>query len=171
MCAIEIIYKYNLTESVKKTQEIVVDFDWIHALKTSKNETQVRQQVAKAIDPLSKHMMNAPGPALVNTMPDEVVNWIAETAIVWAQHEGIRDNETEWFFQEPEECPEPEVIETVVEVPVYLEGECPPCPEPEACDPCPIVDCPIPEPCPTPFCDELKCEECEECLCEEYCES
>ncbi len=84
MCAIEIIYKYNLTEAVKETKETVVESTWIHNLKSSKSEDEVRGHVAQAINPLSMKMMNAPGQALVKTMPDEVVNWIAETAILWA---------------------------------------------------------------------------------------
>ncbi len=94
-------------------------------------------------------------------MPDEVVNWIAETAILWAAKDGVRDNETEWFFIEPEECPEPEVVEVIVEKPVYLETECPVCPEVEPCAPCPIVDCPVPEPCPVPLCPDVEPVECE----------
>ena len=39
MCGIELIYKYNLTEAIKETQEIVVESNWIHNLKSSKNET------------------------------------------------------------------------------------------------------------------------------------
>ena len=113
------------------------------------------------------HMMNAPGEALVKTMPDDVVNWIAETAIIWAQKEGVRDDDTEWFFVEPEECPEPEVVEVIVEREVFVEAECEPCQE-QTCDPCPIVDCPVPEACPFPICEECVCEE---CLCDEYCEA
>jgi hypothetical protein len=122
-------------------------------------------------------MMNAPGSALVKTMPNEVVNWIAESVIVWSSYNGVRDNETEWFFKEPEECPEPEVVEVIVERPVYIEAECPacldtPCPQPL----CPIVDCPVPEPCSPVICPPIPtviCEptECEECLCDEYCAS
>lgn len=39
MCAIELIYKYNLSEAIKDTKEIIVESDWIHDLKASKNET------------------------------------------------------------------------------------------------------------------------------------
>jgi hypothetical protein len=42
--------------------------------------------------------MMANGSSLVATMPDEVVNWLAETAIVWAQNNNVTDNATEWFF-------------------------------------------------------------------------
>lgn len=63
-----------------------------------------------------------------------------------------------------------------MERPVYIEAECPACPEPSPCAICPIVDCPVPEPCTPIFCPEPKtviCEptECDECLCDEYCAS
>ena len=35
MCAVELIYKYNLTEAVKETKDIVVEQNWIHNLKTA----------------------------------------------------------------------------------------------------------------------------------------
>ena len=70
---------------------------------------------------------------------------------------------------EPEECPEPEVVEVIVERPVYIEAECD-CPDIAPCEPCAVCDCPVPEPCPVPYCPDTECE-CEECLCDEYCES
>jgi hypothetical protein len=46
MCAVEIIYKYNLTEAVKETKKLVVEENWIHNLKSARNETKVREIVA-----------------------------------------------------------------------------------------------------------------------------
>ena len=35
MCAVELIYKYNLTDAVKDTKNIVVEETWIHNLKAA----------------------------------------------------------------------------------------------------------------------------------------
>jgi hypothetical protein len=54
--------------------------------------------------------MGAKGSDLVKTMPDEVVNWIAESSILWAEENDVTDNSTDWFFEEPVVCPEPVTI-------------------------------------------------------------
>lgn len=92
--------------------------------------------------------MNANGSDLVRTMPNEVVNWMAETAILWAEENNVTDNSTDWFFEEPEVCPEPVTIyeEVIVEREVEVEVPCP------ACQECPVVDCPVPEACPVVVC-------------------
>ena len=53
MCAIEIIYKYNLTEAVKQTKHHVIEQNFIHNLKSARNETKVREIMSVAISPMT----------------------------------------------------------------------------------------------------------------------
>ena len=56
MCLVEVIYKYDLSDAVKQTKDIVDDQNWIETMK-SLNTTEATAKMAVALDPIARQLL------------------------------------------------------------------------------------------------------------------
>ena len=84
------IQKYNLQTAIQKSNEIVHDGSWVQSLKDAeKDQLLIRQEISEVLNPITQQMMKAPAELLVDKMSDDFVNLISQTAIAFAQVEGV----------------------------------------------------------------------------------
>jgi hypothetical protein len=76
------------------------------------NETEIRYEISEALSPITLQMMKIPATEFVATMDDNIVNWLADSAIAWA---GMNDTATK---NELKTC---EPIIEYVPVPIQIE--------------------------------------------------
>jgi hypothetical protein len=83
MCLVEVIYKYNLSEAVKETKAIVDDSQWIIDIReASYNDSMAI--LGETMIPIARDLLNITGDELVEKLPDEILNWIIDSAVVFA---------------------------------------------------------------------------------------
>ena len=119
MCLVEVIYKYNLSAAIKQTKEIVDDQKWLETMKDL-DEQQARDKMAVALEPIAQQLLNKTGDVMVEQIPEEVITWIFDSAVVFAASEGTisQDDAVEFLNPKCEECVEYVQEERIVEVPV-----------------------------------------------------
>ena len=119
MCLVEVIYKYDLSEAVKQTKDIVDDQKWLESMSSLDSEA-ARDKMGVALEPIAQRLLNVSGEAMVNEIPEEVITWIFDSAVVLASSEGTISQEEAVQILSPkcEECPEWVQEEKIVEVEV-----------------------------------------------------
>ena len=107
MCLVEVIYKYNLSDAVKQTKEIVDDQKWLETMKDL-DEESAREKMAVAMEPIANKLLNVTGEEMVEQIPEEVITWIFDSAVVFAASEGTisQDEAVEFLNPKCEECVE-----------------------------------------------------------------
>lgn len=86
----QMVFKYNLTTAVQESNIIVHDKSWVQSLKNAEeDESLIRQEISKALNPITEELMKVPAEEFVQTMSDDIVHWISDTAIAFAKVEGI----------------------------------------------------------------------------------
>lgn len=119
MCLIEVIYKYDLSDAVKQTKAIVDNQNWLEDM-LSLSPEKSREKLGVALDPIAMKLLNSTGDQMVQEIPEEVVTWIFDSAVVLAASEGTisQDEAVEFLNPKCEECVDTIYEEKIVEVPV-----------------------------------------------------
>jgi hypothetical protein len=114
-----VIYKYDLSEAVKQTKEIVDDQQWLESMRDLDTES-AKDKMGIALEPIAQRLLNVSGEAMVDEIPEEVITWIFDSAVVLAASEGTISQEEAVQILSPkcEECVEWVQEERVVEVEV-----------------------------------------------------
>jgi len=64
------VFKYNLTTAVQESNIIVHDKSWVQSLKNAEeDESLIRQEISKALNPITEEMMKVPAEEFVQTIP------------------------------------------------------------------------------------------------------
>ena len=66
------------------------------------NDSETRNEISEALDPITLQMMKIPAGDLVDKMSSNMVNWLADSAIAWAKKEGDDSFDKEIEYCEPE---------------------------------------------------------------------
>ena len=119
MCLVEVIYKYDLSEAVKQTKDIVDNQQWLESMSSLDTES-AKEKMGVALEPIAQRLLNVSGEAMVDEIPEEVITWIFDSAVVLASSEGTISQEEAVQILSPkcEECPEWVQEEKIVEVEV-----------------------------------------------------
>ena len=87
MCLVEVIYKYDLSEAVKQTKDIVDNQQWLESM-SSLDPESAKEKMGVALEPIAQRLLNVSGEAMVDEIPEEVITWIFDSAVVLASSEG-----------------------------------------------------------------------------------
>ena len=87
MCMVEVIYKYDLSDAVKETKEIVDNDDWIISIRQADGDRSL-EILAETMTPIARDLLNVTGAELVNSMPPEILAWFVDSAVVFAVQQG-----------------------------------------------------------------------------------
>jgi hypothetical protein len=60
MCLVEVIYKYDLSEAVKETKEIVDNSNWIVEI-TQADDQKSMEILAETLTPIARDLLNVTG--------------------------------------------------------------------------------------------------------------
>ena len=60
MCLVEVIYKYDLSEAVKETKEIVDNSNWIVEI-TQADDQKSLEILAETLTPIARDLLNVTG--------------------------------------------------------------------------------------------------------------
>ena len=83
MCMVEVIYKYDLSDAVKETKEIVDSGDWIVEIRQADGE-RTKEILGETLTPIARDLLNVTGAELVESMPEEILSWFVDSAVVFA---------------------------------------------------------------------------------------
>ena len=83
MCAVEVIYKYDLSDAVKEVKAIVSDENWISEIRAADGNRSL-EILGDTLDPIAEKLMNVTGDELVESMPEEVQTWFIDSAVMAA---------------------------------------------------------------------------------------
>jgi hypothetical protein len=84
MCLVETIYKNGLSQAVKESKGIVDDQDWSQIIRDLEPDEAPHQNLAMVLDPIAMEFLNVSGAELVKQLPDELLGWLFDSAVVLA---------------------------------------------------------------------------------------
>jgi hypothetical protein len=102
-CAVAVSYKYNLSDAVKDTVEIMDNLDWIIEISEADGKAY-RDILAKTLQPIASSLHNQSGDALIDFLPEMVLDWFVDTTVVYAVTQGTISKDDALEFIE-ETCP------------------------------------------------------------------
>ena len=87
---LNIIYKYNIQDETKVVLEDITSPQYMNVIETGTHD-EIKEHLAKVIDPLTDKILNAKGSEITATFPHDMVEWIKMTSIVWIKNGGQDD--------------------------------------------------------------------------------
>jgi hypothetical protein len=83
----KVVYKFNLSAAVKETIELVNNQNWIIEICQADGKAY-KDILAKALEPIASGLLGISGRKMVNNLPDVVLDWFVNTAVVFAINQG-----------------------------------------------------------------------------------
>lgn len=84
---------------MKEFTEFVFSDEWIQIAEVGSRE-QFKQELAQAVDPLTKKVLGITGDDFTQGMSYQMGNWIKDTTVLWIKYKGSGSTTTEFEIEQ-----------------------------------------------------------------------
>jgi len=89
-CAMNIVYKYDLSDEIKAFFESTGTADFIEVMESGTTD-EIRAYLAEMLEGLAIKIFGVGGEQVVALLSDDMIEWIKHTSILWLKNMGASD--------------------------------------------------------------------------------
>ena len=97
-CFVGIIKAHSLEAEIKEFTEFIFSDEWIPIAEGGTRE-EFKHELAKAMDPLTKKVLDMTGDDFTKGMSYEMGQWIKDSTVLWIKYKGSGSTTTEFEIE------------------------------------------------------------------------